>query len=1111
MKRKFTFFLLIFIFGTTWTQAQVIPPSPISSEFAKYINFEVSLYNGIPEISVPLYTIQLKGLSIPINLSYHASGIKFEQQSGDAGLGWVLNPGYRISRSILGFADENKPMPSDIYNTLTSYQSKLERDQFLSKFVDEDPFFMSEYLDGEFDQFTFSTPNDVGGFIITDRNNKIITTNEACNLNFDYKIGSSACSNVSGITGFKITDDQGIKYSYGEYNPQTTCTLERNSNSNGYSGNAACAWGLTDIVTPMGEEVKFNYVPGIVGGIGSAKNVTIQEASRIYGCSISDVSSSYDFNDYYSTFFPSEIITPNERIIFSRHNDNRLNNIQILSLQNDVIKSINFYYHSGLFNGYFTSVYNLLDSVTISDQNNQQVETFRFDYYSCPPGQYAFAADQFGYCKTGNGAQGAYFHKNFEDDQIYIREEASTPPYPYITPRLLNTIEDKFALREEVSEIPNILSLKRITYPTGGYTEYEYENNNLLEVNPYANRIETAGIRIKKITSSDLRNNEALVRSYKYGISESGYGVASFFVDHTLFVRENLMLDFYHYLPCDGEQFLRREITYSTAMQGDAGITLGQSGFVRYPCVTEYYTSSLSGIGKIVYWFNIGNPYTASSLDNMNEVPLGMYPLSPLYIIKYSSWNKPYISKKDVYDQIGSLVSSEVFEYEQSFNSFAGLKVNQFATVLPNNNPDFPYYTQLDNYELNSYFNYGTYTYEVGKTELKRKLQYKYLNGNTITEEHNYEYSNLLPSKETVIRSTGDKFISYTTYPLDYDIGTSFIDDMKSKGLIGYPIEKVTYLDNGSSLNIISGTINQYKPGGKGLMDTQWNTEHISPINLNSFKFSNRSIGILPPLGSPSLFLPDNKYARKINYSNYDSRGNILEIQKENDIKTSYIWSYDHTYPVVKGENVSYNILNDAVIAAGAIDLETFWNGFNDIATNTTKQSAWKTFNIALRSDTTLANTQVTTYTYSPLIGMTSQTDPNGLTTYYEYDSFGRLKNVRDKDQNILSRSYYHYYLDTSSDSPAPIILSTLSPNPNGLTFGSLSDIQDVAITSNTTWTAATSASWITLIGTGGSSNESIGIRVSKLTMGTRFDYVTLTTTDGSVSIQIGVFQDSEM
>jgi YD repeat-containing protein len=52
---------------------------------------------------------------------------------------------------------------------------------------------------------------------------------------------------------------------------------------------------------------------------------------------------------------------------------------------------------------------------------------------------------------------------------------------------------------------------------------------------------------------------------------------------------------------------------------------------------------------------------------------------------------------------------------------------------------------------------------------------------------------------------------------------------------------------------------------------------------------------------------------------------------------------------------------------------------------------------------------QMTTYTYSPLVGMTASCDVDNRVTYYTYDVMGRLRYIRDQDGNILKTIQYHY------------------------------------------------------------------------------------------------------
>lgn len=52
---------------------------------------------------------------------------------------------------------------------------------------------------------------------------------------------------------------------------------------------------------------------------------------------------------------------------------------------------------------------------------------------------------------------------------------------------------------------------------------------------------------------------------------------------------------------------------------------------------------------------------------------------------------------------------------------------------------------------------------------------------------------------------------------------------------------------------------------------------------------------------------------------------------------------------------------------------------------------------------------RMVTHTYKPGVGISSTTDENGLTLYYKYDDFQRLKLVIDHNGNILNSYDYHY------------------------------------------------------------------------------------------------------
>ncbi len=85
---------------------KLVPPSPDAAALGKYGAIPVDKSTGIPQISIPLYEIKTPRFTLPISLSYHASGIKVDEIASWVGIGWALNAGGVITRSIVGSPDE---------------------------------------------------------------------------------------------------------------------------------------------------------------------------------------------------------------------------------------------------------------------------------------------------------------------------------------------------------------------------------------------------------------------------------------------------------------------------------------------------------------------------------------------------------------------------------------------------------------------------------------------------------------------------------------------------------------------------------------------------------------------------------------------------------------------------------------------------------------------------------------------------------------------------------------------------------------------------------------------------------------------------------------------
>jgi len=93
----------------------IVPPSPQAAQFNRYGEIPVGHTTGVPQIDIPIYTLSTGWIDIPISISYHASGFRPNDIPSPVGLGWVLNAGGLISRSVEMNPDYEEINPTNHY------------------------------------------------------------------------------------------------------------------------------------------------------------------------------------------------------------------------------------------------------------------------------------------------------------------------------------------------------------------------------------------------------------------------------------------------------------------------------------------------------------------------------------------------------------------------------------------------------------------------------------------------------------------------------------------------------------------------------------------------------------------------------------------------------------------------------------------------------------------------------------------------------------------------------------------------------------------------------------------------------------------------------------
>jgi hypothetical protein len=138
----------------------------------------------------------------------------------------------------------------------------------------------------------------------------------------------------------------------------------------------------------------------------------------------------------------------------------------------------------------------------------------------------------------------------------------------------------------------------------------------------------------------------------------------------------------------------------------------------------------------------------------------------------------------------------------------------------------------------------------------------------------------------------------------------------------------------------------------------------------------------------------------------YDENQNPAHVRLNDTQDRIYVWGYGGRFPVAVIDNMNHTAFQAATDLRSAImQLETY----KKIETGDACTSL-RNLNATIRS-LLPGDAHITTYTYDPYFGMTSETDDSNLGTIFTYDSFGRLTAKYDVNYKKLEEYNYHYKL----------------------------------------------------------------------------------------------------